>query len=74
VARKKSPPELIIERFGGARKAARMLGYKSPMVIAQWKHREKIPNSIIVHDKILSVAKANGIKFTAEELKIGGYV
>lgn len=71
-----TPAELVINRFGGVRKLARLLG-KDPSTIHRWKQPKerggldgRVPSSQQV--KLLDLARAQGVALTAGELVVGG--
>lgn len=75
MARKKlTPAELVRERFGGYRPAAKLLGYKSPVAVYHWYVRGNgnIPTNAQIN--VLETAQRNNIPFTAEEVMRGGFV
>lgn len=70
-----TPASLVIEVFGGVRKAARALGVM-PSTVCRWRlPREKggtggtVPSSAA--RKILRLAKERGLDLTAEDLLVG---
>jgi hypothetical protein len=70
-----NPAELVVARFGGSRKASRMLGFKTEQAVSRWLNNPggRIPNGYGAHEKVLTVAKREGIPFTVDELYRGGY-
>ena len=68
--RKLTPAALVAKRFGSFRIAADKLGY-SQTAVSMWNQRGgSIPARKLNH--VMAVAKAHGIKFTADELVNGG--
>lgn len=72
IAAKLSPARLVAERFGGIRPLGRLLGV-DPSAISKWISRGgHIPSTSDTHKRLLTLAKKNKIKLTAEELTFGG--
>lgn len=65
------PAELAAKRFGGVRKLGRLLGYE--FLVAKWISRGgHIPSTNDNHRRLLSLAKEQGVKLSAEEIVLGG--
>lgn len=78
MAKKKlSPAQLVAARFGGVRKAGRLLG--SEYIVSLWIQRGgQIPNAVNPgttrnnHQKLLDLAKRERVKLTMDEILNGG--
>lgn len=68
---KADPATLVIERFGGIRQLAGKLGIE-PSSVMRWRERGIVPSSRMAD--ILTLAKAEKVKLTANELILGGEV
>lgn len=78
MAKKLTPPELVITRFKDAGLSTRKLSLElglSPYGVAKWKHRGHIPltKGAESFTRILDVAKTHKVKLTQRELIEGGF-
>lgn len=71
-----TPAQLVAIRFGGVRKAGRLLG--SEFIVSKWIERGgRIPNSgnssaVRNYDRLLQIAKEHDVKLTMDEILNGG--
>lgn len=65
-----NPAQYVIQRFGGVRPLARLLGI-SGAAVCQWQNSGKIPAKH--HEKIIGLAKQQRIQVHPKHLILGGY-
>ncbi len=77
--KKLTPAALVAARFGGVRKAGRLLG--SEYIVSLWIQRGgQIPNAVSRgtkrnnHQKILELAKREKVPLTMDDVLNGGYL
>jgi hypothetical protein len=70
-----TPADIVISRFGGVRKLARLLG-KDPSTIHRWKQPAdrggldgRVPSAVQV--RLLDLAREKGVELTPAELVLG---
>lgn len=63
-----TPVDICIKAFGGVRKLAKAMGI-DPAAVSRWKKRGTVP--AYIQKKLLTVAKAQGLEISADDLIFG---